>query len=81
MNIPHTLLFDAAVELGLGFVSVEPDGTMWLGNDAERVYLNEAEQKAVIKKAETIRTDKAARRQAVLDKLGLTSDEAQALLG
>jgi hypothetical protein len=76
------ILRQAAIALGHAEpISIEPDGTIWLGLDAERVYLTDAEQKAVTKKAATIETEKAATRQAVLDKLGLTQDEAQALLG
>ena len=80
MNIPHTLLFDAALELGLGLVSVEPDGTMWLGSDLERVYLTEKQISAVIKKSQEIIDAKATAKEAVLAKLGLTADEVAALL-
>jgi hypothetical protein len=76
------IIYEAAIALGHAEpISIESDGTIWLGLDAERVYLTEAEQKAVTKKASTIEADKAAARQAVLDKLGLTANEAQALLG
>ena len=80
MNL--NLLRQAAVALGHAEpISIEPDGTIWLGLNAERVYLTDAEQKAVTQKAATIEAEKAAARQAVLDKLGLTADEASALLG
>ena len=80
MNL--NLLRQAAIALGHSEpISIEPDGTIWLGLDAKRVYLTDTEQKAVTKKAATIEAEKAAARQAVLDKLGLTADEAQALLG
>jgi hypothetical protein len=76
------ILRQAAIALGHAEpISIEPDGTIWLGLEAERVYLTDAEQKAVNKKAATIEAEKAAARQAVLDKLGLSQDEVQALLG
>ena len=76
------ILRQAAIALGHPEpISIEPDGTIWLGLDADRVYLTDAEQNAVTKKAATIEADKAAARQAVLDKLGLTANEAAALLG
>ena len=71
----------AAAELNLNPLSVEPDGTMWTGLETERTDLTTAQIAAINKRATELETDKAAKRQAVLDKLGLTADEVAALLG
>ena len=76
------LLHKAAIQLGHAEpISIEPDGTIWLGTDADRTYLTATQLKAVKTKAEQIATDKQTARQTVLDKLGLTADEAAALFG
>ena len=67
-------IYFAAVALGYTDISVEPDGTVWLGADDARTYLTDAQQKAVVTKSTKLQTEKAAARQAVLDKLGLTAD-------
>ena len=74
-------IYDAAVALGYTDISVEPDGTIWLGADDARIYLTDAQQKDVAKKVTTLRADKATAKQAVLDRLGITADEAALLLG
>ena len=74
-------IYNAAVALGYADISVEPDGTVWLGADNARTYLTDAQQKAVVTKATKLETDKAAAKQAVLDRLGITADEAALLLG
>jgi len=75
-------LHKAAVELGYDIsFTVEQDGEMWHGTDNDRIYLTANQKKAVETKALEIETTKLAARQAVLDKLGLTADEAAALLG
>lgn len=80
MNL--NILRQAAIALGHAEpISIEPDGTIWLGLDAERVYLTDAQEKAVTQKALFIENERVVARQAVLDKLGLTADEAAALLG
>jgi hypothetical protein len=71
----------AAEELGLIPLSIEPDGTMWTGLETERTDLTAAQVTAINKRATELETAKAAARQAVLEKLGLTQDEVQALLG
>ena len=71
----------AAAELELSPLSIEPDGTMWTGLETERTDLTAAQVTAITKRATELEAAKAAARQAVLDKLGLTQDEAQALLG
>jgi len=75
----------AARELGHADpISVEPDGTIWLGIDPDRQYLTAAQQKAVIDKIEQDVADAAAAAasgRAKLAALGLTDDEINALLG
>ena len=62
--------------------------TNYNGIEREMTELEIAEYEATVEKNETdkvaqvaAQVAKAAARQAVLDKLGLTKDEAQALLG
>ena len=57
--------------------------TSRLMTDAEYAQwqADNAEAEAQAAAAETAKTAKGAARQAVLDKLGLSADEAQALLG
>ena len=75
-------LLEAAQALGYAEpISVEPDGTIWTGTNDERTYLTATQLKAVKTKAEQIATEKQNAKQAVLDKLGLTADEAAALFG
>ena len=75
-------LHKAAAELGYDIsFTIEQDGKMWHGTDNDRIYLTANQKKAVETKALEIETTKLAARQAVLDKLGLTADEAAALLG
>jgi hypothetical protein len=74
-------IYDAALALGYADISVEPDGTIWLGVDDARTYLTDAQQKAVATKATQAAADKATAKQAVLDRLGITADEAALLLG
>ena len=73
-------IYDAAIALGYTDISVEPDGTVWLGADDARTYLTDAQQKAVVTKATKLEADKAAAKQGVLDRLGITADEAALLL-
>lgn len=61
--------------------TIEKDGQMWHGTDDERIYLTTAEIKKITDKANKTQTDKAAARQSVLDRLGITADEAALLLG
>jgi hypothetical protein len=79
MNIIYLHL--AAAELKLSPLSIEPDGTMWTGLETERTDLTAAQITAITKRATELEAAKAAARQAVLDKLGLTANEAAALLG
>jgi len=75
-------LHKAAAELGYDIsFTIEQDGEMWHGTDDNRIYLTANQKKAVETKALEIKTAKITARQAVLDKLGLTADEAAALLG
>jgi len=80
MNI--ILLHAAAVALGHQEpISVEPDGTIWLGTSDNKKNLTDKELDAVQKKAQELANDKVAAKQAVLDRLGITADEASLLLG
>jgi hypothetical protein len=75
-------LITAAINLGYDTtITVEADGKMWTGADDDRTYLTTAQVTAITKRATELEADKVAARQAVLDKLGLTADEASALLG
>jgi hypothetical protein len=74
-------IYHAAVALGYADISVEPDGTVWLGADDARTYLTDAQQKSVVTKATKSQADKATAKQAVLNRLGITADEAALLLG
>ena len=78
--IDFHLYIEAAIELGHAQpISVEEDGTVWLGEDNDRTYLTDTELKAVKKKVDQIEQNKKNAKQAVLDKLGLTADEVAAL--
>jgi hypothetical protein len=80
MNIAH--IYHAAIALGHQEpISVEPDGTIWTGKETERYDLTETENAAVHAKAAQFVEQLAAQKQAVLDKLGLTQDEANLILG
>ena len=70
----------AAAELELSPLSVEPDGTMWTGLETERTDLTAAQVTAINKRATELETAKAAAKQDVLDRLGITADEARMLL-
>jgi len=85
MSADLTQLRNAAIALGYAEpISIEPDGTIWLGTDADRTYLTAAQQKAVANKAAQI-TDAeaavAASGRAKLVALGLTDAEIAAFLG
>ena len=85
MTINLDALRAAALELGHDEpISIEPDGTIWLGVDPDRTYLTAAQQKAVeTKAAQTAANATAARNSAhaKLKVLGLTDDEIAALVG
>jgi hypothetical protein len=50
MNLKSLRL--AAIELGHSEpISIEPDGTIWIGTDEARQYLTDKEQKAFYKNA------------------------------
>jgi len=75
-------LHKAAAELGYdNTFTIEENGEMWHGTDADRIYLTANQKKAVETKALEIENAKIAARQNVLTKLGLTADEVAALLG
>ncbi len=71
----------AAAELELSPLSIEPDGTMWTGLEAEREDLTAAQVRAITKRATELEAEQKSAKQAVLDKLGLTADEVSALFG
>jgi hypothetical protein len=79
--IDFHLYIQAALELGHEApVSVEEDGTVWLGENDDRKYLTATQLKAVKQKVEQIKQNKKDAKQAIYDKLGLTADEVAALL-
>lgn len=62
-------------------ISIEPDGTVWTGNDDDRDY---PDMKPILKKADTIAKDLEKARTALLAKLkdlGLTEVEISLLVG
>jgi hypothetical protein len=72
----------AAHELGYDHnFTIENDSQMWHGTDSERIYLTASQIKVITDKATKTEADKATARQAVLDRLGITADEATLLLG
>ena len=74
-------LLAAAVALGHQEpISVEPDGTIWTGTSDNKKDLTDKELDAVQKKAKELVNEKAAAKQVVLDRLGITADEAALLL-
>ena len=85
MTVDLDKLRQAALQLGhVEPISIEPDGTIWLGIDSDRVYLTAAKQKAVITQAEQNDQNATATRASALTKLkklGLTDDEIAALVG
>jgi len=63
-------------------ISIEPDGTVWLGADDDRTYLTAAQQKAVTTKVKELIDARAAAKKSAEKKLaalGLTADEIAAL--
>jgi hypothetical protein len=58
-------------------ISIEPDGTVWTGLFEERVY---ADMDVVNAEIARIESENSAAKQAVLDRLGITAEEARLLL-
>jgi hypothetical protein len=59
-------------------ISIEPDGTVWTGTDDNRTYIdNETVDTEVVR----LNAEKVAAKQAILDRLGLTEDEAKVIFG
>ena len=79
MNI--IALIDACNVLGISDYNIEPDGVIWTGTNDNRTNLTNAQQKAVHAKATAAETGRAAAKTALLNKLGITADEAALLLG
>ena len=75
----------AALQLGHAEpISIEPDGTIWLGIDPDRTYLTANQQAAVEAQAAQTAANAAAARASAIAKLaglGLTDDEISALVG
>lgn len=75
-------LYKAALALGFSEpISIEADGKIWTGQNDTRYDLTAAENAKVHKKATELAEEIAAKRLAVINKLGLTDDEVAALLG
>lgn len=65
-------------------ISIEPDGTIWLGIDSDRIYLTAEELKTVNDQAVIMEKAAVAARVSARTKLaalGLTEAEIGALLG
>ena len=84
MSVNLNALRAATLKLGhVEPISIEPDGTIWLGVDPDRTYLTAAQQQAVeAQAAQTAANATAARdsAHAKLKVLGLTDDEISALV-
>jgi len=67
----------ACQSLGHSNVSVEADGTCWTGTEDNKTVIDSA-----LVDAEVVRIEgeKQAAKQALLDRLGITADEARLLL-
>jgi hypothetical protein len=74
-------LHSAAEALGFDNVSVEPDGTIWLGSENDKTFLTESELETVKQKAIQLKGDKVKTREALLIKLNITPQELATLLG
>ena len=81
----NVYLRQAAIELGFNEpISIEPNGTIWLGLDQDRIYLTEKQQTDVTKKADELHANAINVKNSAKNKLkalGLTDDEIKALLG
>jgi DNA-binding SARP family transcriptional activator len=77
-----SVLMTAAHDLGYDLTfTIEQDERMWIGKDNERNYLTTAQITALTKRAKELEADKATDKAALLDRLGITADEAALLLG
>jgi hypothetical protein len=77
-----SVLMTAGHDLGYDItLTIETDGKMWTGTDNERNYLTTAQITAITKRAKELETQKAISKAALLDRLGITADEAALLLG
>ena len=75
------LIREAALALGYAEpISIEPDGSIWLGNETDRQDLSAADIKKVHTKATALEADRAKLKADTIAKLGLTADEVTALL-
>ena len=75
------LIREAALALGYAEpISIEPDGAIWTGNEADRQDLTSANIKKIETKVAEIVAAKAQAKAEVIAKLGLTADEVAALL-
>lgn len=62
-------------------ISIEPDGTVWLGIDPDRQYPDMAPINAKVAEMQAAKEADKANGRAKLQALGLTQDEINALLG
>jgi hypothetical protein len=58
-------------------ISIEVDGTCWVGPDNDRTYLDSV---AVSAEVENVLSQQDATKQALLDRLGITTEEVRLLL-
>ncbi len=73
-----SLIRQACINLGLVEpISVEQDGTVWTGVDPDRVYPDMA---PILAECERVVDAQATAKQALLDRLGITAEEARMLL-
>jgi hypothetical protein len=73
---------EACYALGMSEpISIEPDGTVWIGEDDNRSYPN---MKQILKKAEEIAANRSRARTSAISKLvelGLNESEIGAIFG
>lgn len=80
MNIKK--IREACLSLGLEEpISIELDGTVWLGDDSDRTYPDMDEITAEVVRLEQQKADDRESGRQKLSALGLTQDEINALLG
>lgn len=58
-------------------ISIEPDGTVWLGLEHNRIY---PEMAPILAECERIADARATAKQELLNRLGITAEEARLLL-
>lgn len=72
-----SIIRQACRNLGHLDVSIEEDGTCWSGTEHDRTFIDNA---LVDAEVERVLAERAAAKQALLDQLGITAEQARLLL-